>query len=130
MQELKRNEYCLLAGILACLLLPSVESAAQNYPAKPVRILVGFLPGGGADVVARMVAQKLTDDLGQPVVVENRPGASGTIATEATARASANGYTLQVISAAEPAQGALRPRLTYDLARSAMLIKLTGAQAE
>lgn len=112
-----RNGYWLLVAILACVLLPGFECAAQNYPVKPVRILVGFLPGGGADVVARMVAQKLTEDLGQPVVVENRPGASGTIAAEAIARAPANGYALLVISTAEPAQGALRTRLSYDLAR-------------
>ena len=129
MQERERNRYGLLVGILACVLLPVVESAAQNYPVKPVRILVGFLPGGGADVVARMVAQKLIEDLGQPVAVENRPGAGGTIATEATARAPADGYTLQVISAAEPAQGALRTRLAYDLARDLAPVSLIAIGA-
>ena len=129
MRKLKRNEYWLLPGILACGLLPGFESAAQNYPLKPVRILVGFLPGGGADLVARLVAQKLTDDLGQPVLVENRAGASGTIATEATARAPANGYTLQVISAAEPAQSALRTKLSYDLARDFAPVSLIGIGA-
>lgn len=129
MQKLKEKGYWLLTGMLACLLLPSFVSAAQTYPAKPVRILVGFLPGGGADIVARMVAQKLTEDLGQPVLVENRPGASGTIATEATARAAANGYTLQVISAAEPAQGALRAKLSYDLARDFSPVSLISIGA-
>jgi tripartite-type tricarboxylate transporter receptor subunit TctC len=103
----------MLTGIL--LAPPAV--LAQTYPSKPVRILVGFLPGGGADVVARSVAQKLTEDLGHGVTVDNRAGAGGTIATAAAARAAPDGYTLLVISAAEPAQAALRAKLPYDLER-------------
>jgi len=78
--------------------------------------MIGFPPGGGADVVARIVAQKMTESLGQQVLVENRPGAGGTIATSALAKSSPDGYTLQIISAAEPSQGALR-KLSYDLAQ-------------
>jgi len=102
---------------------------AQSYPLKPVRILIGFSPGGGADVVARILAQKLSESLGQPVTIENRPGAGGTIATEATAKAPADGYTLQVISAAEPAQGALRARLAYDLVRDLAPVSLVASGA-
>ena len=102
---------------------------AQGYPVKPVRILVGFSPGGGADSVARILAQKLSEALGQPVTVENRAGAGGTIATEATAKAPADGYTLEVISAAEPAQSALRSKLGYDLARDLAPVSLVASGA-
>src|SRR5204863_4747490 len=69
---------------------------AARYPDRPLKILVGFTAGGGTDVAARVLAQKLTDALGQTVVVENRAGASGMIATEAVARAPADGYTLMM----------------------------------
>src|SRR5215831_16535832 len=66
---------------------------AQSYPAQPVRILVGFAPGGSADIVARLIGPWLSDRLGQPFIVENRPGAGNNIATEAVTRAPADGYT-------------------------------------
>jgi tripartite-type tricarboxylate transporter receptor subunit TctC len=78
--------FCLLAG----------SAAAQDYPTKPVRILVPYGPGGATDIIARIVAAKLTESLGQTFVVENRPGANGNIALEAAARAPADGYTLLV----------------------------------
>ena len=78
--------FCLLAG----------GAAAQDYPAKPVRILVPYGPGGATDIIARIVAAKLTESLGQSFVVENRQGANGNIALEATAKSAADGYTLLV----------------------------------
>src|SRR3982751_6437122 len=67
---------------------------AQGYPTRPVRILVGFVAGGNFDIVARLVGQSLSEQLLQPVIIENRPGASSNIATEAVVRAPADGYTL------------------------------------
>ncbi len=90
---------------------------AQTYPVKPVRILVGFSAGGGTDVTARIVAQKLSEFLGGPVVVENRAGSGGMIATEAVAKSAADGYTLLMIAAADVVQPALRAKLSYDLER-------------
>ena len=81
--------------VILCLLLGwAVSSAAQNYPAKPVRMVIGFAAGGPTDVIARFIAQDMTESMGQPVIVENRPGANAIIATEYVARSAADGYTL------------------------------------
>jgi len=81
-------------ALLFCMLAAS--AAAQEYPARPVKILVPYGPGGATDIIARIVAQRLTESLGQSFLVENRPGANGNIALEATAKAPADGYTLLV----------------------------------
>jgi tripartite-type tricarboxylate transporter receptor subunit TctC len=78
-------------GVIAATLWPGAPAHAQSYPAKPVRVLVGFAPGGGIDIVARMYAQRLTDALGQSFIVDNRPGAGGTIATDTLAKWTADG---------------------------------------
>ena len=80
--------------ILLTLALASSVAFAQSYPARPIRILIGFPPGGGIDIVARMLAPKLHENLGQPVVIDNRAGANGIIAIETVAKAAADGYTL------------------------------------
>lgn len=79
---------------MAACLLAAGNVFAQAYPAKPVRVIVGFPPGGGTDVVARVIAQKLTEWWGQPVTVENRAGATGTIGADLVAKSSPDGYTL------------------------------------
>ena len=90
--------------------------SAQSYPGKPVRIVVGYAPGGGTDITSRIVAQKLADLLGQSVLVENRTGAAATIAAERVATSAPDGYTLLMMAAADSAQPALR-KLNYDLQR-------------
>lgn len=112
-----RHIFVLFAGIIACINLSASVSLAQDYPVKPVHILVGFLPGGGVDIVARLVGQKLSESLGQPVVVENRPGASTAIATDRAAKSSPDGYTLLLIPISTAIQSALRTNLPYDLKR-------------
>ncbi len=86
-----------LAGVAGALIY--THAHAQLYPAKQIRIIVGFVPGGGSDFIARLVSAKLSDVFGRPVLVENRPGASGAIATEWVAKAPADGYALLLGSA-------------------------------
>ena len=104
-------------GIAACVALAAGHAQAQAYPAKPIRIMVGFAAGGATDVTARMLAPRLASSLGQPVVIENRLGSGGAIATEAVAKSAADGYTLLLMPAADAAQPAMRRKLPYDLER-------------
>ena len=90
---------------------------AQAYPAKPIKIIVGFAAGGAADVTARMLAPKLSELLGQQIIIENRGGSGGLLATDAVAKSPPDGYTLLLMSAADTVQPALRRKLPYDLER-------------
>jgi len=105
------------AAITAFAWWPSAAQA-QNYPTKPVRILVGFAPGGGIDLAARMYAQRLTESLGQSFVVENRPGASGAIASELLTKAPPDGYTLTMVSVTHSINATLFSKLPYDAVKS------------
>ena len=101
--------FALLAGIAAPL-----AAVAQQYPTRPLRILVPFAAGGGSDIVARVLAAKLTDSLGQPVVVDNRPGAGANIGIGLAARAPGDGYTLLVASSAFTVNPTLYAKPPYD----------------
>jgi tripartite-type tricarboxylate transporter receptor subunit TctC len=90
------------------------SAAAQGYPDHPVRLIVGFPPGGSSDTVARVVAQQLSLLLGQPVVVENKPGAGGVIGSDAVAKAQPDGYTLLLTTAANATSAAMRKELPFD----------------
>ena len=91
--------------------------SAQNYPSKPIRILVGYAPGGGTDVMARAVAAKLTESLKQQVIVDNRPGANGNIAGKMAADAPADGYTILFMSVAHIMSKPVYRNLGYDIER-------------
>src|SRR5438874_7989338 len=90
----------LLFGLLGLLILGS-SVAQSNYPEKPIRVVVGFPPGSSADVVARLLSQKLTEMLGKPIVVENVAGAAGNLAAERVAKAVPDGYTLGFVANAQ-----------------------------
>ena len=105
-----------VAAVVCCVAgMPS--AMAQSYPVKPIRLLFGYTAGGAGDVSARMLAQKLSENLGQQVVVENRPGAGGAIADEAVAKAPADGYTLLYAAGSTAILPSLRAKLTYDVER-------------
>jgi len=96
------------------LLVLSSSILAQGYPDRPVRIVVGFPPGGSSDTVARVVAQHLSPLLGQPVVVENKPGAGGVIGSDAVAKAPPDGYTLLLATAGHSTAAAMMQKLPFD----------------
>ena len=89
-----RYTACIFAALAVTTAGHTVALAAGTFPERPVRLVVGFAPGGAADILGRVAAQQLSDRLGQQVVVDNRGGAGGLIATEITAKANADGYTL------------------------------------
>ena len=117
MQLHRRRFLRLLAGVPG---LPAVmrSARAQTYPSRPVRIMVGTAPGGGPDIVARLIGQWLSDRLGQPVIVENKPGGSTNLATEEVAKAQPDGYMLLLLVPSNAAiNGSLYNNLNYDFAR-------------
>ncbi len=117
---------CLFAALVACAGMPVYDAAAQGFPVKTMRIIVGFPPGGSTDVIARLIAQKLTDSLGQPVIVENRPGASTAIAAERVATSPPDGHTLLLVASSTTVQSALRKNLPYDLERGFAHVSLVA----
>ena len=103
-----------LAALLALAPLAALSQPAGDYPSRTIHILVGFTPGGGPDITARWIAQKLGDAWKQQVIVDNRPGAGGTIAAGTVARAAPDGYTLLSVSSAHAVAAAIYPKLPYD----------------
>jgi tripartite-type tricarboxylate transporter receptor subunit TctC len=115
--NLPRRQFLHLAGGAAALPIASRISWAQSYPSRPVRVIVGYAPGGGTDIAARLIGQWLTDRLGQPFVIENRPGAAGNIGTEAAVRSAADGDTLLLVSLANAINATLYDKLNYNFIR-------------
>src|SRR5262249_13361068 len=115
--NLPRRQFLHLAASAAALPAMSRIARAQAYPARPVRIVVGFAPGGGADINARLIGQWLSERLGQQFVIENRPGASGNIATEAVVRAPPDGYTLLVTPSSAAINATLYNKLSFNCIR-------------
>jgi tripartite-type tricarboxylate transporter receptor subunit TctC len=114
---LARREILKIAAGAAA--LPALSSLAwsQAYPARPVRLIVGFTPGGVVDVIGRLIGQSLSERLGQPFVIENRPGASTNIGTEAVVRAAPDGYTLLLVAPPNAINASLYDRLNFNFIR-------------
>ena len=106
----------IFVAICALALGVAASASAQDYPNRPIRLIVSFGPGGGADIVGRILGQAITDRLGQAVVIENRPGAAGTIGNEAVARAEKDGYTLGIMTAGQIIAAVMNKSLRYDTA--------------
>ena len=115
-----------LIGILAAAV--SLSALAQGYPSKPVRLIVPYAPGGGTDVLARMIAQRLTEVLGKSVVVDNRPAVDGIVGAELVARSAPDGYSLLLISSSHAINAALGRKLPYDTIKDFAPITQTANQ--
>ena len=115
--KLPRRKFLHLAAGAAALPVAPRIAGAQSYPTQPVRIIVGFGPGGVSDILARLIAQWLSERLGRPFVVDNRPGAGTNIATETVARAPADGYTLLWLTSSNAINATLYEKLSFDFIR-------------
>jgi tripartite-type tricarboxylate transporter receptor subunit TctC len=113
----RRRFLQIAAGAAAALPAVSRIARAQSYPGKPVRLIIGYPPGGSADITARLTGQWLSERLGQPVVVESRPGAATNLATEAVVRAAPDGYTLLLVAPANAINATLYDKLSFDFIR-------------
>jgi tripartite-type tricarboxylate transporter receptor subunit TctC len=112
-----RRQFLHLAAGAASLPVVSRIARAQAYPTRPVRIIAGFPPGGGSDILARLMGQWLSERLNQAFIVENRPGAGGNIATDTVVRAHADGYTLLLVNSANPINATLYEKLNFNFIR-------------
>jgi tripartite-type tricarboxylate transporter receptor subunit TctC len=119
----------MISRIIAVFALLGASLAHAQYPSKPVRMLVAFPPGGPVDIIARLLGPKLSDAFGQPVVVENKVGASGNIATTEVARAAPDGYTLLAHSSAYAVNPALSSNAGYDPLKDLVAVSLVASQA-
>src|SRR6516165_1093467 len=117
------KQYALMVACLLVAVQPAAaEDDAARYPTRPIHIIVGFAAGGGNDVIARIFAQKLSEDLGQPVIVENKPGAGAIVATDYVAKSVADGYTLLVGATGMAINQSIYAKLPYDSLRDFVAI--------
>lgn len=117
MTLLHRRQFLQLAASTAPLITMPLPAWAQSYPLRPVRITVGFAAGSTGDILARLIGQWLSEKLGQPFVIDNRPGASGNIATEAVVNSSPDGYALLLVAGAHTVNATLYDKLNFDFIR-------------
>jgi tripartite-type tricarboxylate transporter receptor subunit TctC len=115
--KLPRRKFLHLAAATAALPAISRIAWAQTYPSRPVRLIVGFAPGGGNDIVARLMGQWLSEHIGQPFVIENRPGAGTNVATEAVVNAAPDGYTLLFVAPSSAINATLYEKLNFNFIR-------------
>ena len=115
--KLPRRQFLHLAAGASALPAASRIARAQAYPTRPVRWIVGFPPGGGADTVARIAGQWLSDRLGQPVIIENKPGGGTNISVQAAVNSPPDGYTLLLVTAANAINTSLYEKLSFNFSR-------------
>src|SRR5205807_7749735 len=123
--DMRTRTVCGLGSICAAMLLAS-NALAQAYPSKTVRLIDGFSPGGSTDIIGRLIAQKLSDSFGQPVVVENRPGATGTVAAEMAAKSPPDGHVMLIVPLTFTVSPSLY-KLPYDPAKDLLPVTLVAS---
>lgn len=129
MRQLRRLACALVAAIGTIAAMPSDISLAQDWPARPIRIVVGFGPGGGTDIVARIIAQPLAEVLGQPVVVENKPGGGGMTGAESVAKAAKDGYTAFMENNGHAITAAMYKALPFDAVKDFAPVSLVATSS-
>ena len=117
----------LLAG--AAMMLPAAAQAAETFPTRPIRLIVPYSPGGGTDIVGRILGQKLHESLGQPVVIDNRSGAGGTLGTALAAKSAPDGYTLLLVPTSHVINPSIYVKLPYDTERDFAPITMVASAA-
>ena len=120
--KLQRRQFLHLAADAAAFSAVSSIACAQAYPARPVRLIVGFPPGGTTDMISRLIAQWLSERLSRQFIIENRPGANTNLAAEAVVRAPADGYTLGTVGLSSVLNSILYPQLNFDLTRDLAMV--------
>src|SRR6185436_12142704 len=119
-----------LAAVSMLWLLTAAQPARADYPEKPIRLVLPFPAGGAVDFVARLVAARMADDLGRPIVIENKAGAGGIIATDATAKAAPDGYTLLLTTPNHTINAALNSKLPYDTEKDIVPVAIVAEVPE
>jgi tripartite-type tricarboxylate transporter receptor subunit TctC len=126
--RLKRREFITLLGG-AAIMLPAAGDAAEVFPTRPIRLIVPYPAGGGTDIVGRVLAQKLHESMGQPVVIDNRGGAGGTIGTAVVAKSAPDGYTLLLVPTSHVINPSIYAKLPYDTERDFAPITMVASAA-
>jgi tripartite-type tricarboxylate transporter receptor subunit TctC len=115
-------------AFIACTLVPALSAYGQNFPERPIRFIVPYPPGGSTDILARVVAPRMSETWGQPVVIDNRPGATGNIGCDLAAKAPPDGYTIVVTSMSQAIGMSYHRKLSYDLVRDLQAVSLFATQ--
>ncbi len=119
------NTFALVLALASSLV--AIPAVAQSYPTKPIRLLVPFGPGGVGDITSRAVAQKMTEAMGQQIIIDNRPSAGGIVAMELVAKAEPDGYTLMLLNNTNAVSAAMFKKLPYDTVRDFAMVSTIGA---
>jgi tripartite-type tricarboxylate transporter receptor subunit TctC len=125
---IRRREFITLVGG-AAMMMPRAASAAETFPTRPIRLIVPYPPGGGTDIIARVLGEKLRASLGQPIVVDNRGGAGGILGTEVAAKAAPDGYTLALVPTSHVINPGVYAKLPYDTAKDFAPVTMVASAA-
>jgi tripartite-type tricarboxylate transporter receptor subunit TctC len=129
MLSTRRRAFFALFGGVALILATAATAAAQSFPTRPIRLIVPYPPGGGTDIVARVIGQRLQQSLGQPIVIDNRGGAGGTLGTAVAAKAAPDGYTMVLVPTSHVINPSIYAKLPYDTEKDFAPITMVASAA-